>query len=522
MNSLLFKVPILLVSFAATSAVAATWYVDDSVSASGDGKSWPTAFKKIQKGIDASSDGDTVIVAEGTYVENIVFNGKNIVLRSTEPTNVDLTAKTIIDGNKAGSVVTFDGTEDETCVLEGFTIRNGETYVGGGVDGGTGTLATICYNMIIANSADSLGGGLAYCHGLIELNGIGLNAAMNFDGGGLCECCGTIQYNVIYANLAPMGGGLSECYDGTICGNIICNNQAPFGGGAFSDCGGIIEGNSIYGNSAEFGGGGAFTGCEATFQNNIIYGNSAPDGGGGAFSGCAGVFQNNLIAGNSAGWVGGGAFEGCEGTYLNNTIYGNSSEFEGGGFSGCDGTIRNCIIWANTAPEGNEQLSDCVSPTYSCIQDWTEGGEGNTIEDPRFVDADGPDDNPATYEDNNYRLRADSPCVDKGKNADWMLQVPDLDGNPRIFYGKSSHTVDMGAYELGSWPFRITEVSKPAGNVRLKWNSRPGDTYVIWSCVDLPAQAWGEVGTVASQGTETTWTEQSSTGDEKFYRVEVK
>ncbi|NQT81513.1 hypothetical protein HQ563_00700, partial [bacterium] len=80
-------------------AMAEEWYVDGSVSESGNGQSWETAFKKIQEGMNAASSGDTVIVGEGTYVENIQFKGKNIVLRSTDPMNPDVVSRTIIDGN---------------------------------------------------------------------------------------------------------------------------------------------------------------------------------------------------------------------------------------------------------------------------------------------------------------------------------------------------------------------------------------------------------------------------------------
>jgi hypothetical protein len=152
----------------------AAWYVRASVSQSGDGRSWATAFKRIQKGIDAASDGDTVNVAWGIYVENIRFNGKNVVLTSTNPADPDIVATTIIDGNQAGSVVTFSGTENETCVLSGFTIRNGKAQSGGGIYGGSTspTHATIKGNTIADNTAEQEGGGLSRCIGMIQNNTI--------------------------------------------------------------------------------------------------------------------------------------------------------------------------------------------------------------------------------------------------------------------------------------------------------------------------------------------------------------
>jgi len=490
-----FGLPLLLAFSHSIVGFAGEWYVNRDAAGPRDGKSLETGFETIQEGINAGVDGDTVIVAEGTYVENIRFNGKNISLRSTHPTDVNVTLKTIIDGNKAGSVVSFSGTEDETCCLEGFTIRNGKAYVGGGVDGGTGTHAALRYNIIVANSADSCGGGLAYCHGAIELNGIGGNAAINFDGGGLHECCGTIRYNVVYANLAPRGGGLADCYDGTIHGNVISSNVATLGGGGLDSCGGIIENNTVSGNSAGVFGGGAFSGCEGTFQNNIIYGNSAESGGGGGFSGCGGLFQNNVVAFNSAGWVGGGAFEGCEGTFLNNTVYGNSSGFEGGGFSGCDGTIRNCIIWANTADEGNEQLSDCPLPTYSCIQDWTEGGEGNISVEPCFVDP----------KNMNFRLTSSSPCIDVAF-GDPELPATDNAGMHRAMYGGKGLTADIGAYE-----YYINILSRaPDGNAVLTWSSLAGKTYSVLCSTDMLTWQTAAENVPSMGDTTTTWTDTTA------------
>ena len=80
---------------------------------------------------------DTVFVAQGVYFENVRFKGENVVLRSTDPLDPTVVANTMIDGNGAGSVVTFEGTEGENCVLSGFTIRNGKAMSGGGICGRT-------------------------------------------------------------------------------------------------------------------------------------------------------------------------------------------------------------------------------------------------------------------------------------------------------------------------------------------------------------------------------------------------
>lgn len=139
-------------------AGATTWHVDAAISSPGDGASWATAFSGIQDGINAARGGDTVLVARGTYVENIHSVGLNITLRSTDPWDATVVANTIIDGNQSGPVVIFLGTENETWILAGFTIRNGYGHFGGrygaGIYGG-GTHATIRNNIIVGNRAPS-------------------------------------------------------------------------------------------------------------------------------------------------------------------------------------------------------------------------------------------------------------------------------------------------------------------------------------------------------------------------------
>jgi len=384
-------------------------YVDGSVSASGDGTSWETALKSIQEGIDSATDGDSVLVAEGTYVENIHFHGKNITLTSTDPLDPEVVDKTVIAGNQAGSVVRLNGTEDESCVLSGFSIGGGASEDGGGICGGhwdSRTHATIQRNVIASNIASESGGGLAYCDGIIEKN-------------------------TILGNEAYLGGGLSTC-GGVIQNNTIVWNSAEFGGGL---CGwdGNLAAKELYG---------------AIIRNNIISGNWAEVYGGG-LSYYDGVIENNLICENVAGSGGGLAY--CGPVIQNNTVFGNIAFRDGGGFYYCGSIIRNCIIWGNEAREMGDQLHDSTVPTYCCIQNWAAAGTGNISGDPRLIDPDGPDDKYWTYEDNDYRLQPDSPCINAGVNYYWFSWPQrDLHGNCRLVGDR----VDIGCCEFGSGPDR--------------------------------------------------------------------
>ena len=68
--------------------------------------------------------------------------------------------------------------------------------------------------------------------------------------------------------------------------------------------------------------------------------------------------------------------------------------------------------------------------------------------DPQFLDPDGPDNNPATWADNNYRLSPRSPAVNAGL-LDTNLSIVNLDGNDRFVSGMIGRpsTLDLGCYE---------------------------------------------------------------------------
>lgn len=234
-----------------------------------------------------------------------------------------------------------------------------------------------------------------------------------------------------------------------------------------------------------------------------------------------------MITGNTAGRNGGGLYY-CDGSIYDNTVTGNCARVAGGGIYYCKGTIRNCIVWSNLAPIG-PQIDESSVPSYSCLHGWTGGGQGNINTDPQFVVSGYWQDNGTPYYlyddvwiEGDYHLLPGSPCIDKGKNEDWMTGAVDPDGNPRILFGYSSATVDMGAYEH-RFPLNILTVEQGAGSqTLLTWASRRGATYIIGSSPNLLSGLWVEEATIISQGSSCSWLDPDSLSRQKFYRIELR
>ena len=99
-----------------------TYHVDASTGAnSNTGLSPDEPFATIQKAIDTAHDGETIIVHPGLYLGDINFLGKNIVLKSTDPSNSAIVRQTIIGGDfrleEPEAVITFIGDEQPSCKL---------------------------------------------------------------------------------------------------------------------------------------------------------------------------------------------------------------------------------------------------------------------------------------------------------------------------------------------------------------------------------------------------------------------
>lgn len=495
---------VLVVALFSTAAYTATFQI--KLDGTGDSTS-------IQAAIDVSTDGDEIVVHPGTYHERIHFTGKNIIVRSTDPSDPAIVGSTILSGRGLyyqTAIVGFQGSEDETCELLGVTIRDGYTreYRGGGVDGGgsvysehEGSHACIRNCIITENTIDGIydayGAGIFGFDGLVENCIISNNRALGDSreiaywpishGGGLAYCNGTIDGCAIRNNNALIGGGLYAC-NGTIHNCHILDNEAGreadireavYGyGGGLAECMATIEDCLITGNRAKDGGG--LYECRVSAAGCTISTNEAldapddafPDGYGGGLCECGGELTDCEISGNTADWYSGlyrwdgyinrctiaqnepggmcsGSGEirnslivgntngpgigGFGGLVVNTTVAGNGfPDSSCGGISACGVSIWNSIIHSNYGADYDADCVDQIEPFNSCIGGWPGEGDGNTSEDPLFVDPDNGD----------YRLQSGSPCINAGDDA-LVSDDMDVSGNPRIVGVR----VDMGAIE---------------------------------------------------------------------------
>ena len=210
-------------------------------------------FTSINAAIDASSDGDVINIAAGTYNEHALNpHGKAITIQGT--LNEDGSLATTIDAQQAGGVFYIESYEDASTVIQHLII------IGGAGDNGSGITCEYSSPSIIActimgNSTNYQGGGI-FC--------LNSNATIRD-----CTISGNKGYR--FGGAIYSGDEFSPSHI-TLIGCTITSNNSIVGGGLYLDLysPATISNCNITGNTADLWGGGIY--CEATGSDPTISG----------------------------------------------------------------------------------------------------------------------------------------------------------------------------------------------------------------------------------------------------------
>ena len=238
----------------------------------GDGSSWVEATNDLQGALFKSHFNDYVIwVKEGSFKGDpsneyafLLMHNSRIYggFKGDEPFDFDLSQRdfeahpSILDGNHSqGVVYSVPHTTTRSTILDGFTIRNGNSPYGGGIfiqNKAFVSNCKICYNK--------------------TQNGGGIHSTSR-DQSQFINC-------IIKNNSAQMGGGTYSLSKVSFWNCLIANNTAEMGGGCLIRGGANLYNCTIVKNEGltEYGGVSFSQAVQNEIKNCIIWGNTSPDG----------------------------------------------------------------------------------------------------------------------------------------------------------------------------------------------------------------------------------------------------
>lgn len=450
-------------------------YVKKGATGTGSGASWTDAVPELadalkwardnQSGGTWNSDNPLQIwVAKGTYRPNYTHS---------------------------------DGGGSHPSILNSFVLVR-DVAVYGGFEGNEGSLANRtnwkANPTILSGELDVpyVAGGNTYtavCHVVVAAGPVG-NAVLD----GFTVTGGNAAYsNFIYVNSvltsANSGGGIYLTVSYPALRNLIVttNRSSSNGAGIYMQSTYStptvlsLSGVSLIANTSQNYGGALYLDAMKLATHNCTMTGNVGKRGAAIFSDFSNLsFVNTLVAGNHADE---GVVSGGQTLYQYGAIYPKSSNLEmvnttisankGGPVYTGDGgnvtAVKNSIITSH-----NYSISGLTESkiTNSIVQFLTTNNGSNLVgtTNPQFVS--GRSYNDAPFTNGDYRLKPNSPVLDKGSNASYtgsLANDTDLANRARL----AGASIDMGAYEGGYDPLPVRLVSfraqKEQTLVHLKW-----------------------------------------------------
>lgn len=352
----------------------------------------PGDFATIRAAIDHAGDGDTILVAAGTYTEqgnsNLGVRGKAMALIG--PSGPD---STVIEG-----AISFMEQEERGCLLKGFTITGSSGVYCAGV-------RITIEDCIIDRNGSYKGGGVLVAGSSATIRGcrISNNSSEYWGGGIYCEDSGVIVENCTIVSNSGLGGG-----------GIALRDLTPDGPDDYLK----VKNCTIVGNY-------------------IIYGVA----GGVDVNGGSLDMEDCIVAGNKASLTGGGGIsvEDCTARIMSTTIASNRADSYGAGLAvgsaarSTSAEVERCIIWNNCSPSGNNlwvgggasvRLTCCaVDSTGFDVRGHLEIVGDQVWSDPLFHDP----DPCGLSEEGDYSVSVNSPCTPDNSPCGDLIGAPVAD-----------------------------------------------------------------------------------------------
>ena len=245
-------------------------YADETLHVDDDWAQWPGAYYTINEALAVAVDGDTIIVHEGTYTENVTVSKKVTLLGANH--GVDPAGSTTDRGDGESVINGIVKITADDATINGFKMTS-NSYIEISDASKSALNVNVSYN-ILENTA--------WLDGAIDLNGnnrcaggyIGYNTISGTSGYGIQTIQNndvTIEHNHVLnsSGFAAIDAGYHDGTGIVIHGNTITNSGGK-GINYWAEDGGVINDNVITDSTYEA----IFTDAQATISGNQISGGS--------------------------------------------------------------------------------------------------------------------------------------------------------------------------------------------------------------------------------------------------------